>query len=432
MLWIHSKKQRAFASITFLVIASITFFFLDEYSTSPTNDLDHVRKDNKTISKNATKNLDNYSTSPTNDLHIRKDNKTISKNATKNLVRPPQPRRAGKLLPSDPMLEHISDLSKCPFDSSSINLTSDGARNATGISIKPLPMVQIEPHRLPGYSGYYRSPSALLPHYEIIYAGQANTAPITRKSETNNSSNPSYKYIGDCNSLNQTNLSQLRATISSDDSASGDYVVIIHCRIEECIDTNPYFYVRGHGPSIIAGEVNRVMMSCSTSSVNGLNNRIGYVIKIPFRFEGRYTVEAVLEVDDMIPITNFPFGLSTDQQRPPTFQGWMLPSFPLGVDVVFEKEATKHQNPQHMQLSQKSSQWCNMTQLSAVNPSSQWVVTHDVTQEYKVTTTKQREHYTDFQSFTRGYSKLGICTEFVQDDCSIIPTEMIFEGLWIR
>jgi len=97
-----------------------------------------------------------------------------------------------------------------------------------------------------------------------------------------------------------------------------EFTVKVWChRHDDCLMGTSLFYLRAYGPSVIPG-------------VSKHEGRGKYTMVFVFPDPGRYTVEAVLTFSNPPAITTFP--LSAEQEEP-AYEGYLLPGFPLVIDV---------------------------------------------------------------------------------------------------
>lgn len=154
-----------------------------------------------------------------------------------------------------------------------IPLSSEPVSNSSNRSSSPaFPSITLGD--LPGYTGWPRPSYTEAPFYEI----ESMTPPDQRK-------------------------------------AHGPLKLIVRC--SDCSTKNfAQFYVRMYGPSIITGHVTDL-------------NRGRYEIKFLPRIAGKYWIEVVLTFSKGEDFGNYPV-----KTREPSYEGYLLPDFPLTVDIA--------------------------------------------------------------------------------------------------
>jgi len=88
------------------------------------------------------------------------------------------------------------------------------------------------------------------------------------------------------------------------------------------------FFLRAYGPAVIPGTV--TSRSCDGGGCC-------YEFTFVFYDPGLYTIEAVLTVSSSPLLTTFPLRVELNQQEP-SYEGYLLPGFPIIENVVFGKE----------------------------------------------------------------------------------------------
>lgn len=103
---------------------------------------------------------------------------------------------------------------------------------------------------------------------------------------------------------------------------------------------------------------------------------MGYEVAFYFRYPGTYTIEVVLEQGDAFPVSKYPRTRAEyEGNLEPVYEGWILPGFPLEVDVMNEPATTSTAAPLTRQKHQSATDialpWCTMEQLEESHPADQ-------------------------------------------------------------
>jgi len=310
----------------------------------------------------------------------------------------------------------------------------------------------LAPGSLPGYTGWYRPPSKVAPFYRPIYFGQSNpSSPGTISHLISDDVVLEYT----CATGSDGGRS---ASASASASALSSWSMIVYCPI--CTPgMNPKFYARAYGPAIVAGRVRRIdsilsriptddehcqkyaaaaaSSSSAGSGAAGMNPH-AYEISFPLRREGIYTVEVVLEQGDAWPLSSFPRSEDMLTIPEPSYEGWMIPGFPKLVQVTGTSatpgDVAQHDASALPRSSGGPNRWCGMDELTRIDdPTAQWVVTDqsnrgDIALSSPIGGDSSQEEYSNFKTFDRyktGLGSTGICTDYVVEDCQLIPSRLL-------
>jgi len=158
---------------------------------------------------------------------------------------------------------------------------------------------------------------------------------------------------------------------------------------------------------------------------------MGYEVAFYFRYPGTYTIEVVLEQGDAFPVSKYPRTRAEyEGNLEPVYEGWILPGFPLEVDVMNEPATTSTAAPLTRQKHQSATDialpWCTMEQLEESHPADQWLVSGSIAVAPN-DGHHAAHHEGSNERYQMGYASLGICTEFTKANCSLLPTSSI---LW--
>lgn len=192
--------------------------------------------------------------------------------------------------------------------------------------------------------------------------------------------------------------------ISSEVATAGEkWVFTIQCSHPECAQGGALFFVRAYGPSVVTGIVN--------DQKDG-----SYQIDLLFKDPGPYTLEVVLTFSNPPSIGKFP--LPPDQSQP-AYEGYLLPEFPLPLEVVPNPEKD------YTYTKSKSLPVCEMEELFETDAHSawekaRWVVTDKVNSPHHVDDGHHKE--VTLAGYQNNHNSLGIQMEYHHDDCRILPT----------
>lgn len=274
----------------------------------------------------------------------------------------------------------------CPFD-------------ARGVPSRLLP------GDLPGYTGWPRRPSLTLPNYSIISVGSFPVEDDTLISED-----------------------KLVHRIADDSAIGSLWSVVVHCPTKECQDSSPAFYARSYGPAIITGDIRTFRVSpVGTGSSEAQNNDVGYEVQFRYRIPGSYIVELVLESEDAIPLSNFPRKLTDGLKRSiswePTYRGWLMPGFPLQIEVI--DSGSREMSSLH----NTSKRWCSAEEIVS-DTTGQWVVTGRYDQKVKdVDQGNAIIGNSMLRGYRNGLNSIGACTKYMMgSNCELLPTESLGSG----
>jgi len=270
------------------------------------------------------------------------------KRVTPEKIFNPTPKKAG--ITKKVKIEDLGLSSVCPFNPKGI-ISSENS----------IPFAS-----LPGYSGWYR-PTAPYTHYYVLYTGP----PV----ETS-----------------KPNFFHLDGTIYHDLNKNGTrWSTIIRCT--KC-NKHAFFYARAYGPSIIVGRP-RLLEATGEENL--------YEITFNLLTPGVYTVEVVIEMEsdtDNV-FTKLPL---KNNEPSPQYLGFILPDFPLKLNVSGHRGLRKNQP-------------CTMEQLTKED-NGEWQIRGRVGSMLDVSSLPSDK----FQNYRTGFSRLGFCADWVSDDgCSITP-----------
>ena len=138
-----------------------------------------------------------------------------------------------------------------------------------------------------------------------------------------------------------------------------------------------------------------------------------------FRSTGSYQIDIVLEAEDF---NSFSLLLpKTNESDEPPYLGWSLPGAPLFVEVTENKKDEKVATA----VSTVTRKWCTMDELLQ-DDAGERIVTGHYTQYTPVPASDLHLnpiHATPQQGYENGYERLGLCTEWVHDKCSMLPMD---------
>jgi hypothetical protein len=227
----------------------------------------------------------------------------------------------------------------------------------------------ILPGELPGYTGWSRPATTLAHHFEIVH--MSSTSPVVGQNWT----------------------------------------VTLHCRHPKARSGTAQFYVRAYGPSVLPGRV--------TDHQNGTYD---FTI-LPFD-AGVYHMEVVLVFSFPPAWENLP------TLSKPGYEGYLLPGFPIELDVGAPDPDLKSLvlKPSSGRSKSKIRRLCNMSELtetstySAMETGRWMVVKKNVDLPYSV----YREP--SFSGYQNGDNSLGIQMEYVPvHDCETLTEEEAFD-----
>lgn len=221
--------------------------------------------------------------------------------------------------------------------------------------------VSLVPGELPGYTGWARPGTTLAGHFQLI-------SPLNM-GETATAGKP--------------------------------WEMIIQCYQAECTQGGALFFVRAYGPSVIVGQVH--------------DRKDGtYRIELLPKDPGAYTVEVVLTFSNPPSFGSFPL---PKLQAEPAYEGYLLPDFPLPLQVVPEEGKNTKE-------SKKARPVCTADDLLEESPTSawekaRWLVTDKINHPRHV----NNPDYEDvtFLGYQQSHNSLGIQMEYQYDNCQVLP-----------
>lgn len=190
-----------------------------------------------------------------------------------------------------------------------------------------------------------------------------------------------------------------------------NWTVTVSC--ESCSrkndDDTPWFYVRAYGPAILTGVVERPDLLQSD-----------YVVTFYPVVDGQYTVEVVMTYSHPVRPESFP--LSTQQLPPPAFEGYMLPQFPLILQVQATTTTSKV-------LKEIDMPYCLVDHLSILKGSvasnslwsrANWRVTSTNLQPGTKRTTTDMKSNVSILGYQLGLNSLGFSAAYEYTNCRLI------------
>jgi hypothetical protein len=194
-----------------------------------------------------------------------------------------------------------------------------------------------------------------------------------------------------------------------------NWTCTVHCHHAQCQHGGSLFFVRAYGPSILPGVV--------TDHGNGTYG----VTFLPFD-QGLYTVEVVLAFSSHPPWSDFPV------QHEPAYEGYLLPGFPLQVNVgVDQQDHNHHKNlaPNTAMSSSKTKlHSCNMSMLTEKSThsalaSGRWVVRKMNMEDTYVANHSLPSQEPTLERYQMGETTLGFDMEYVPTSCSLMPARAV-------
>ena len=175
---------------------------------------------------------------------------------------------------------------------------------------------------------------------------------------------------------------------------------------QDCGSSDSLFFLRAYGPSVVPGRV--------IVKMNGQ-----YTFLFEFMDPGSYTVEGVLSFSNPPPIDKFP--LPDGEQEPP-YEGYLLPGFPLQVQVSGAESIVKAHSSTKKKV---NATYCTLEELSVLQasnsiPRARWKVTSKSnTPGY---TSKTLQLPISEEGYKRNIHSLGIAMEYVYESgCMLLP-----------
>lgn len=195
-----------------------------------------------------------------------------------------------------------------------------------------------------------------------------------------------------------------------------NWTCAVHCHHVQCKHGGSLFFVRAYGPAILPGLV--------TDRCNGTYD----VTFLPFD-AGIYTIEVVLAFSSHPPWSDFPV------QHEQEYEGYLLPGFPLQVNVVDQQDNNNNNNTKRAPLTAMSSSKtelhsCNMSMLTETSThsalaSGRWVVRKMNMQEPYVANQSLSAEEATLERYQTGETSLGIDMEYVPTSCSLMPARAV-------
>ena len=104
--------------------------------------------------------------------------------------------------------------------------------------------------------------------------------------------------------------------------------------------TQNLFFTRAYGPSVISG----IILPSQQQQSNGSNDdHTDYMVQFRFLDPGIYTVEVVITFSNTVSFDRYPLRENEDEE--PNYEGYMLPEFPLQVQVVGSGDGSQVSSP---------------------------------------------------------------------------------------
>jgi hypothetical protein len=197
-----------------------------------------------------------------------------------------------------------------------------------------------------------------------------------------------------------------------------NWTCTVHCRHAQCQHGGSLFFVRAYGPAILPGLV--------TDHGNGTYD----VIFLPLD-EGSYTVEVVLAFSSHPPWSDFPV------QHEPAYEGYLLPGFPLQVNVGVDQQDNNNNYDSKLAPNAAMSNGktklhsCNMSMLTETSThsalaSGRWVVRQMNMQDaYVANQSLSSQEQPKLERYQMGETSLGFGMEYVPTSCSLMPARAV-------
>eukprot|EP00586_Coscinodiscus_wailesii_P019162 CAMPEP_0172493534 /NCGR_PEP_ID=MMETSP1066-20121228/24979_1 /TAXON_ID=671091 /ORGANISM="Coscinodiscus wailesii, Strain CCMP2513" /LENGTH=791 /DNA_ID=CAMNT_0013263745 /DNA_START=323 /DNA_END=2698 /DNA_ORIENTATION=- len=280
---------------------------------------------------------------------------------------------------------------------------------------------------LPGYTGWFRPASPLLSSYRSVYFGPSSFVASFANDDGGS--------IAAAVTENDNGI-----TSRHDTTRDGPWwSAVVHCPHAACRDVNSRFYARAYGPAVLPGVVRRIENATAvagaslcggTTNRTNANNDVAYEIRFRFRSAGLYTVEVVLEQGDALGLDRFPRTRSELEEREPAYEGWMLSGFPRLVQVV-TGNGSKDKKPKRG--GRHRHRWCSTSELATTSTAAdpgdgQWIVTGKHAHGSDLLgrgTDLASSSLGSFERYKKGVASLGYCSDYVFDDCELLPSETI-------
>ena len=186
---------------------------------------------------------------------------------------------------------------------------------------------------------------------------------------------------------------------------------------EDCSSNSngSYFYLRAYGPSVISG---LVIASSNDDYRRKGEGQQSYTMSFLPMDPGRYTVEVVLTFSNPPPFNKFP--LPSSENEPP-YEGYLLPGFPLQIQVMDMKTSNTKSKPIDNKLNK---QWCTSDQLTVSTSTEalknyRWKVAgKSNTPDHIAMATKEISE----EGYKQGINSLGIHMDYRHlSDCVLLP-----------
>jgi hypothetical protein len=200
-----------------------------------------------------------------------------------------------------------------------------------------------------------------------------------------------------------------------------NWTCTVHCRETTCAAGGSLFFVRAYGPAILPGLVD--------DHGNGTYD----ITFLPFD-PGIYTVEVVLAFSKHPAWSEFPV------PHEPAYEGYLLPGFPLQVNVVDQQQEDEKKNSDNNKLapvtnmssSKTKLPSCNMSMLTETSThsalaSGRWVVRQMNMQDPYVAVTNQSLDIdaATLERYQMGETSVGFDMEYVPTSCSLMPARAV-------
>lgn len=184
-------------------------------------------------------------------------------------------------------------------------------------------------------------------------------------------------------------------------TATQNWTLVVTCENACSKNDRPWFYVRAYGPAILNGIVERKA---------GTND---FAVTLHPLVAGQYTVEVVLTYSHPIDPDAFP--LTREQLPPPYFEGYMLPEFPLQLNVAAANSGLINRNKSYCTFKQLT-----VSELSTIDTlcnRAAWRVKSTVKQaSYAIAS---RTSVT-LEGYQRGQNSLGFAAAYEYKECRLI------------
>lgn len=190
--------------------------------------------------------------------------------------------------------------------------------------------------------------------------------------------------------------------------AGEPYRVTLQCAHTACLSGGALFYVRAYGPAIV-----------TAFDIQDHGTGVYDILLRPLD-AGRYTVEVVLAFSQHVAYSDFP----VPEAQEVAYEGYLVPGFPISIDVVESKNKNKHQNKL------PSLPLCRLsdlveTSLTSATETGRWLVTEKVMDHLDHYSRESEHADVSLRKYQAGDNSLGVKLDYFPVECRLLTEDVV-------